>query len=60
MTVIPLIAHLILSPGSVPGVGWVRRNQTNGLHDYKLVFYYDPMNEYLDIKYPHGFEVILI
>ena len=24
-----LIAHLILAPGSIPGVGWVRRNQTN-------------------------------
>ena len=25
----PLIAHFIRPPGSIPGVGWVRRNQSN-------------------------------
>ena len=26
-------AHLILAPGSIPGVGWLRRNQANKYHD---------------------------
>ena len=29
MELILLIIHLIWPPGSIPGVGWVRRNQTN-------------------------------
>ena len=31
-----LIAHLIQQPGSIPDVGWVRRNQINKIHLYYL------------------------
>ena len=31
-----LIAHLIRPPGSIPGVGWVRRNQTKNWSGYIL------------------------
>ena len=34
MELVLLIAHLIRPPGSIPGVGWVRRNQTNRSHAF--------------------------
>ena len=39
-----LISHLIRSPGSIPGLRWVRRNQTNKTN--KNIYYITHMKHY--------------